>query len=64
MGAAGLAGTVGAPSGPLSLDILVLLGMTVMVAVFIRTERTISRVEAGIALAAYVGFVVVSIRRG
>lgn len=64
MGASGLAGAVRAPAGPFGPDILVLLGMTLMAAIFIRTERTISRVEAGVALAAYLAFAALSFARG
>lgn len=64
LGAAGLAGSVGAPLHTLGVDLVGLLVMTGLAAAFIRTERTISRLEGGIALACYVMFTVVTVGRG
>ena len=38
--------------------------MTLLVAAFIRSERTISRLEGAIALALYVAFAVITVARG
>jgi hypothetical protein len=38
--------------------------MTGLAAVFIRTQRTISRFEGGILVALYCGFMVVAVLRG
>jgi cation:H+ antiporter len=64
LGAAGLAGSVGGSLQSLRFDLLALVLMTGLVAVFIRTERTISRVEGGLALALYCGFTVLTVMRG
>ncbi|MFM2417088.1 MAG: hypothetical protein RL385_1811 [Pseudomonadota bacterium] len=64
LGAAGLAGSVGAPLPTLGVDLVALVVMTGLAAAFIRSERTISRLEAGVALACYVVFTVVTVGRG
>lgn len=64
LGAAGLAGRVGAPLQALGVDLAVLVLMTCLAAIFIRSQRTITRVEGGIALACYVVFTVITIGRG
>jgi cation:H+ antiporter len=64
LGSAAAAGAVGGSLASLSVDLLVLLGMTIMVAAFIRRARTISRVEGGIAVACYLGFLAISVARG
>jgi cation:H+ antiporter len=64
LGAAGLAGTVGAPLQSLSIDLIALCVMTGLAAAFIRSERTISRLEGGIALGCYVSFAVVTLSNG
>jgi cation:H+ antiporter len=64
LGAAGLAGPVGAPLDTLAADLLALTVMTGLVSAFIRSERTISRVEGGVAVALYVAFAVFTVARG
>lgn len=53
LGAAGLARPLVAPLRVLAPDLVALFVMTGLAALFIRTERTISRAEAGIALSLY-----------
>ncbi len=64
LGAAALAGNVGATLQTVRTDLVGLVVMTALVAVFIRSERTISRVEGAIALALYVAFTAILIVRG
>lgn len=63
LGAAGLAGTVAAPLATLRFELGALVVMTALAAVFIRSERTISRLEGAIAVALYFGFMAVSVAR-
>lgn len=56
LGAAGVAGDVGAPLSALRFDLGALIGMTALGAVFLRTERTMARWEGAVLLALYVGF--------
>jgi cation:H+ antiporter len=53
LGAAGLAGSVGVPLHAVGFDILALAVMTAVAAAFTRTERTITRLEGGIAVVLY-----------
>lgn len=64
LGAAGLAGSIGAPLGSIAVDLAALGLTTLLAAVFIRTERTISRHEGAIAVALYLAFVVTTVVRG
>lgn len=64
LGAAAIAGQVGAPMQSLGTDLVALGVLTVLAAVFIRTERTISRLEGGTVLLLYVGYMFVSIASG
>jgi cation:H+ antiporter len=64
LGAAGLAGSVGAPLHTLAVDLVALVVMTGLAAVFIRTERTISRLEGGVAVALYAVFTALMVARG
>ncbi|MDI1483627.1 calcium/sodium antiporter [Polyangium sp. y55x31] len=64
LGAAALAGPVHAPLGTLGLDLAGLLVMTGLGAMFIRRERTISRLEGAVAVGLYVAFTVVTVVRG
>lgn len=64
LGAAAIAGPVGAPLGVLAVDLAGFLVLTALGAVFIRTERTITRLEGALALAAYVAFVVLTVAKG
>lgn len=64
LGASGVAGHVGASLGTLALDLVVFVAMTILAAVFIRSERVISRTEGTIVLVGYFAFMAVSIVRG
>lgn len=64
LSAAALAGPVRAPLQTLGLDLAALLVMTALGAAFIRSERTISRLEGGLAVGAYVAFAVATVARG
>jgi cation:H+ antiporter len=64
LGGAAIAGAVGAPLASVKLDVLALVAMTVLAAVFIRTERTMTRLEGGLVLLAYGAFMVITIARG
>lgn len=64
LGAAGLAGSMAASLREVALDLGALTVMTVLAAVFIRTERTISRLEGGIVLALYIAFAAMTVARG
>lgn len=64
LGAAGLASNVGAPLSSLYLDIGALLLMTLMGVVFMRSARTMTRLEGGICLAAYLVFIGITVARG
>lgn len=61
---AALSGVVGAPLPTLSSDLAALGVLTGLAAVFIRSERTISRVEGGLLLACYLLFTVAMVRGG
>lgn len=64
LGAAALAGPVHAPLRTLGVDLAGLLVMTGLGAMFIRSERTISRLEGALAVGLYVAFTVVTVVRG
>jgi len=64
LGASALAGPVRAPLHTLGVDLAALVLMTGIAAMFIRSERTISRREGGVAVTLYVAFAVVTIVRG
>lgn len=64
LGAAGLAGSVTGQLQALGADLVALLLMTGLAAAFIRSERIISRLEGGMALAGYAVFVASTIARG
>ncbi len=64
LGAAGMAGSVGAPLASLAFELGALLLMTGLAAVFIRSQRLITRAEGAVALALYIAFMVVSVLRG
>ncbi len=53
---AALAGTVGGRLPALAIDMAVLVAMTLLAATFIRSERTITRMEGAVALATYIVF--------
>jgi cation:H+ antiporter len=64
LGAAGLAGSVGAPLRIVAFDVMALVVMTALGALFIRTERTITRLEGGVAAALYSAYLAMTIVRG
>lgn len=64
LGAAGLAGSVGTPFHKAGFDLVALMLMTGLAAAFIRSERTISRLEGGVALAFYVVIASLTVARG
>ena len=64
LGAAGLAGSVGAPLQTLAFELGALVVMTALAALFIRSQRLITRVEGAVALALYVVFMVITVLRG
>jgi len=64
LGIAGLAGPVGAPLGSIAVDLVALVVMTVVAAAFIRSERTITRIEGALALGLYLVFTIVTVARG
>ncbi len=64
LGASALTGPVRAPLHALGVDLAALVLMTGIAAMFIRSERTISRREGGVAVTLYVAFAVVTIVRG
>jgi len=64
LGASALFGHVGAELSDVGFDLIALAVMTVLAAVFIRSERTISRWEGAVALGLYVVFVSISIAGG
>jgi cation:H+ antiporter len=64
LGSAALAGATGAPLHSLIIDMAALMVMTALVALFIRTERTVTRHEGAAALALYVTFAIVTVIRG
>ena len=63
LGAAGLTGRVGAPLHAVSFDLVALFAMTGVASAFIRTERSISRLEGGFALALYGLVMVLTVSR-
>ncbi|MCC6406434.1 MAG: calcium/sodium antiporter [Planctomycetes bacterium] len=64
LGAAGIAGSVGAPLQTLGVELVALVVMTGVAAAFIRSERTISRLEGGLAVALYAVFTALTVARG
>jgi cation:H+ antiporter len=64
LGAAALAGSVGAPLATIALDVSALVLLTLLAAVFIRTERTVARWEGALALFAFIVYLAATITRG
>ena len=64
LGAAALAGTVATPLRSLGVELGALGVMTTLAIVFLRTERTISRLEGGLLLAGFALFMGVTVWRG
>lgn len=64
LGAAGLAGRVAVPLGALAVDLAALGAFTLLGALYIRGERTITRPEGALVLALYGAFAALTIARG
>ena len=64
LGAAGATAPLVSSLAGLALDLTAMVVMTVLAVIFIRTERTISRLEGGVALALYVTYMLVTVVRG
>jgi cation:H+ antiporter len=64
LGAAALAGPVAAPLRTLGQDLAALILMTALAAMFIRSERIISRREGATVVILYVAFVAITVARG
>lgn len=62
--AAGLVNPIGVSTGVLSLDVVVMLAMTAVAVVSMRTERTIRRGEGLLLLLGFVSFMVALVLRG
>ena len=58
LGAAGLVGRIETSRAAFATDIAVLVAITLVALVFLRTERLMRRWEGGVLLAAYVSFLV------
>lgn len=56
LGSAGLAGSIGVPISSIALDLGMMVGLTLVGAFLLRTERRITRVEGGVLVALYLGF--------
>ncbi|MDQ3037204.1 MAG: calcium/sodium antiporter [Myxococcota bacterium] len=56
LGAAGVAGSVGAPIASIALDLAMMVGLTLVAAFLLRTERRITRIEGGVLVTLYVAF--------
>lgn len=61
LGAATLAGAVDASLRSLWVELLALMVMTALAVVFLRSQRTISRVEGGILMACFALFMIVTV---
>jgi cation:H+ antiporter len=64
LGSAALVGQVGASLALVTVDLAALVFMTALVVLFTRRARTISRLEGGVALLAYVILMIITIVRG
>ena len=64
LGGAAVTAPLAAELGGLAFDLAALVLMTVLVSAFIRSERTITRFEGGVALTAYVGYTLMTLLRG
>lgn len=58
LGAASIAGQVGAPLGVVALDVAAMVALTLVSALMMRAERTITRIEGGTLLAGYLAFLI------
>jgi Ca2+/H+ antiporter len=59
-----LAGDVRAPLASIGVDLVALVVMTVLAAIYFRTERKVTRLEGAFALACYLAFLGLTIFRG
>jgi cation:H+ antiporter len=64
LGAAGLAGGIRAPLATIAVDLVALVVMTLLAAIYFRTERKVTRFEGALALACYVAFLAITVARG
>ena len=64
LGVASLAGSVSAPLGTLGVDLVALVVMTGLAATFVRSERTISRLEGALLVVLYCVFSAVVLVQG
>ncbi len=64
LGAAGLAGPLTVRLQAVGFDLVALIAMTAIAALFIRTERFITRAEGGVALGLYVVYAAITIAKG
>ncbi len=64
LGAAGLAGSVGAPVSSLAADLTALTLATLFGAIALRTERAVTRFEGALALMGYLAFSALTVMRG
>ena len=64
LGAAALAGPVGAPLSAVTVELVALFVMTALAALFIRSERHVTRLEGALALMLYLAFALVTVLRG
>lgn len=64
LGASALTAPILVPLSSLAIDLGALVVMTAVIAIFIRSERTISRVEGAVALGLYLVFTAVTVARG
>jgi cation:H+ antiporter len=64
LGAAGLAGDVHATLASVAFDLAWVIGMTLLGALFLRSERTLTRPEGAVLLAAYIVFLGWALQRG
>lgn len=64
LGASALTAPILVPLSALAIDLGALVVMTAVIAIFIRSERTISRVEGAVALGLYLVFTAVTVARG
>ncbi len=63
LGSAALVGNVGMPMSEIGFDLVALAVMTGLMALYIRRERTISRVEGGVALGLYLAYLAATLTR-
>jgi cation:H+ antiporter len=63
LGAAGMVGVVGAPLSTIAFDLVVLCVITALAALFLRSERVVSRFEGGIVLVVYGIFTILTVLR-